>query len=244
MSQFSTGDLAKAVGVSVRTVQYYDQRGILVPAELTEGGRRSYGQKELERLQTICFLRDLDFSLAQIKKLLDEENIDQVLGLLLEDQVVKLEAEERAIRDKLTRTHDLQKQVAKRSQLSVESLSDISRFMETKLQWRRFLLKKLGLALGLTVIYVLMLWLLDMSSLSWLMFFLTPLYVLLVFLLTNRIRKQMNYLCPNCHQTFEPDFLPFSLAGHTPRTRKLKCPHCQVKSYCLVLVKEKEASSN
>lgn len=38
MSQFSTGELAKAAEVSVRTVQYYDQRGILTPSEVTEGG--------------------------------------------------------------------------------------------------------------------------------------------------------------------------------------------------------------
>ena len=37
MSQFSTGELAKAAEVSVRTVQYYDQRGILTPSEVTEG---------------------------------------------------------------------------------------------------------------------------------------------------------------------------------------------------------------
>ncbi len=40
MSQFSTGELAKVAEVSVRTVQYYDQRGILTPSEVTEGGRR------------------------------------------------------------------------------------------------------------------------------------------------------------------------------------------------------------
>ena len=73
MSQFSTGELAKAAEVSVRTVQYYDQRGILTPSEVTEGGRRIYYESDLDRLQVICFLRDLDFSINQIKKLLQEE---------------------------------------------------------------------------------------------------------------------------------------------------------------------------
>ena len=74
MSQFSTGELAKAAEVSVRTVQYYDQRGILTPSEVTEGGRRIYHESDLERLQVICFLRDLDFSIKQIKKLLNDIN--------------------------------------------------------------------------------------------------------------------------------------------------------------------------
>lgn len=41
---YTTGDLAKLAGVSVRTVQYYDKRGILSPSDLTEGGRRIYGE--------------------------------------------------------------------------------------------------------------------------------------------------------------------------------------------------------
>ena len=73
MSQFSTGELAKAAEVSVRTVQYYDQRGILTPSEVTEGGRRIYHESDLERLQVICFLRDLDFNQSN-QKLLQEEN--------------------------------------------------------------------------------------------------------------------------------------------------------------------------
>lgn len=67
MSTFSTGELAKEAEVSVRTVQYYDQRGILTPSKVTEGGRRIYHESDLERLKVICFLRDLDFSINQIK---------------------------------------------------------------------------------------------------------------------------------------------------------------------------------
>jgi DNA-binding transcriptional MerR regulator len=40
MSQYSTGDLAKLGGVSVRTVQFYDTKGLLPPSDLTDGGRR------------------------------------------------------------------------------------------------------------------------------------------------------------------------------------------------------------
>ena len=91
MSQFSTGELAKAAEVSVRTVQYYDQRGILTPSEVTEGVGESITNQDLERLQVICFLRDLDFSIKQIQKLLQEENREQVLELLLTDQIESLE---------------------------------------------------------------------------------------------------------------------------------------------------------
>ena len=107
MSQFSTGELAKAAEVSVRTIQYYDQRGILTPSEVAEGGRRIYHDSDLERLQVICFLRDLDFSINQIKKLLQEENREQVLELLLTDQIESLEKSSKEIEVKLKRARHL-----------------------------------------------------------------------------------------------------------------------------------------
>ena len=46
MSQYTTGEVAKLCGVSVRTVQYYDTRDIVCPTELSEGGRRLYSEDE------------------------------------------------------------------------------------------------------------------------------------------------------------------------------------------------------
>ena len=109
MSQFSTGELAKAAGVSVRTVQYYDQRGILVPSEVTDGGRRIYRESDLERLQVICFLRDMDFSIAQIAKLMREDNMEQVLVFLVMDQIEHLEGSLTESKRKLNRAKELQK---------------------------------------------------------------------------------------------------------------------------------------
>ena len=238
MSQFSTGELAKAAEVSVRTVQYYDQRGILTPSEVTEGGRRIYHESDLERLQVICFLRELDLSINQIKKLLQEENREQVLELLLTDQIESLEKSSKEIEVKLKRARHLQKATAKWRQLSVEDLSDISRLMENQksgrhLQWRLYgsivLLSLLYLVGLLIVIYYFK----DPRGL----FIVCPAFVIVMNLLVFHYRKQVEYLCPNCHKTFDPSFKEFAIAGHTPRTRKLTCPHCHVKSYCLELAK-------
>ena len=59
MSQYTTGELAKQCGITVRTVQFYDQRGILIPSALTEGGRRLYSGEDLKKMKIICFLRDM-----------------------------------------------------------------------------------------------------------------------------------------------------------------------------------------
>ena len=71
MSKYTTGELAKLCGVTVRTVQYYDSRGILIPTELSEGGRRLYTDDDLRRLRIICFLRDMGLPIDAIAQLLD-----------------------------------------------------------------------------------------------------------------------------------------------------------------------------
>lgn len=238
MSQFSTGELAKAAEVSVRTVQYYDQRGILTPSEVTEGGRRIYHESDLERLQVICFLRDLDFSIKQIKKLLQEENREQVLELLLTDQIESLEKSSKEIEVKLKRARHLQKVTAKRSQLSLDDLSDISRLMENQKSWRNLQLRMYGSIILASLLYIIALLIViyyfkDPRGL----FIVCPAFVILVNLLVLHYRKQFEYLCPNCHKIFDPSFKEFALASHTPRTRKLTCPHCHVKSYCMELAK-------
>lgn len=64
--RFTVGELAEMVGVSVRTLQYYDGAGLL-KATFSEGGRRMYGQKDLLKLQQILFLKSLGFPLQKIK---------------------------------------------------------------------------------------------------------------------------------------------------------------------------------
>ena len=52
---YTTGEVAKLCSVSVRTVQYYDDRGILIPSQLSEGGRRLYTEEDVKRILTgIC----------------------------------------------------------------------------------------------------------------------------------------------------------------------------------------------
>ena len=240
MSQFSTGELAKAAEVSVRTVQYYDQRGILTPSEVTEGGRRIYYESDLERLQVICFLRDLDFSINQIKNISQEENREQVLELLLTDQIESLEKSSKEIEVKLKRARHLQKATAKRHQLSLEDLSDISRLMENQKSWRHLQLRMYGSVILTSLLYLLGLLVVfyyfkDPRGL----FIVCPTFLIAINLLVYHYRKQVEYLCPNCHRTFDPSFKEFAISGHTPRTRKLTCPHCHVKTYCLELAKTK-----
>ncbi len=69
----SIKEVKKRTGVTVRTLRYYDQIGLLPPADKTEGGHRLYGEKELIKLQEIQFLKSLGFSLHEIKEMLSNE---------------------------------------------------------------------------------------------------------------------------------------------------------------------------
>lgn len=135
MSQtYSTGDLAKLAGVSVRTVQYYDKRGILEPSQLSQGGRRIYSESDLEQLQIICFLRDLDFSIEQIKKVMAEANASQVLTMLLEDNIASLK------QDMAKRKSQLDTLKGQSGQ-SLKLVSDMTIVMDNQKNWRRLQLK-------------------------------------------------------------------------------------------------------
>ena len=103
MSQYTTGELAKQCGITVRTVQFYDQRGILVPSTLTEGGRRLYSEEDLRKMKIICFLRDAGLSLDTIGRLLKEDDPGSVIALLLVQQEQVLQAEIGERREKLER---------------------------------------------------------------------------------------------------------------------------------------------
>lgn len=65
------GELAKRTGLSVRTLHYYDEIGLLEPSKHTQSRHRLYGAAELERLQQIKSLRQLGFSLEEIRDCLD-----------------------------------------------------------------------------------------------------------------------------------------------------------------------------
>ena len=182
----------------------------------------------------------MDFSIKQIQKLLQEENREQVLELLLTDQIESLEKSSKEIEVKLKRAHHLQKATAKRHQLSLEDLSDISRLMENQKSWRHLQLRMYGSVILTSLLYlmgllVVIYYFKDPRGL----FVVCPAFIIVMNLVMFHYRKQFEYLCPNCHRTFDPSFKEFALAGHTPRTRKLTCPHCHVKSYCLELAKTK-----
>lgn len=71
---YTVKEVARLTGTTVKTLHHYHKVGLLEPCRVTEGGYRIYGIKELERLQQILFYRELDFSLKDIIKAMDDES--------------------------------------------------------------------------------------------------------------------------------------------------------------------------
>jgi DNA-binding transcriptional MerR regulator len=92
----TVGALAKRVGVSIRTLRYYDEIGLLAPARHTAAGYRLYGAGDVARLQQIRSLRQLGFSLDEIQAFLRDPAFSplQTIELHLE----RVRAQTRALR--------------------------------------------------------------------------------------------------------------------------------------------------
>lgn len=181
--KYSTGDLAKEAGVTVRTVQYYDKRGILSPSELSEG-----------------------------------------VGL--------------SKKDKLDKAVNLLKTVEKQDSKTLGYLSDIVLMEENKRKWG-----KLQKSIVLQVVMIIMVYItLIIAAVSlnqrWLMWIAVTVFLIAMNGMVWYFKQQVVYLCPNCHQTFTPTYQAFNLAKHTPKTRKVFCPHCHQKSHCIELARE------
>lgn len=86
-------EMSKITRVSVRTLHYYDEIGILPPAVTTDAGYRLYDDTNLERLQQILLFRELEFSLRDIKKILDSPGFDREKALAEQIELLRLKKE-------------------------------------------------------------------------------------------------------------------------------------------------------
>jgi len=85
-------EVAKQTKITVRTLRYYDQIGLLTASSKTEGGHRLYSEEELKKLQYIQFLKGMGYKLQDIKDMLSDSNwnwsnsLKNQLAYILEEQ--------------------------------------------------------------------------------------------------------------------------------------------------------------
>lgn len=96
-------EVADVVGISVRTLHYYDEIGLLIPDDTTKSGYRLYSERNLEQLQQILFFRQLGFPLKEIKAMLESPTFNQVEALQMHRDIL---LEKRKNIDELIQTID------------------------------------------------------------------------------------------------------------------------------------------
>lgn len=74
--KISISALAKAAGISTRTLRFYESAGLLIPKARNSSGQRLYDADQKLILQQILFYRDLDLSLSEIKQIINDPNFD------------------------------------------------------------------------------------------------------------------------------------------------------------------------
>ena len=233
MSKYTTGELAKLCDVTVRTVQYYDNRGILVPSQLSEGGRRLYSDEDLKRLRLICFLRELDLSINTIDQLLREEHPQKIIDLLLQQQANILTDEISQRQKKLDKLTALRKGLKTVSDFSVESLCDIADIMENKKKLKKIRWGMAGIAVPAELIELGSILLAVHLKAWWPLAVGMPIFLGLCVWLVCFYYGKVSYQCAECNRVFKPKFGQFMFATHTPTTRKLTCTACGHKGFCL-----------
>ena len=130
----TVNEVSKMTGVSIRTLQYYDQIGLLKPAEYTESGYRLYDDAALEKLQQILLFRELEFPLKDIKEIVNRSDFDKTKAL--EQQIELLELKKEHIENLLNMCKYLKVRGVKKLNFSAFDTSKLDEYAKkAKEQW-------------------------------------------------------------------------------------------------------------
>ena len=127
-------DISKLSGVSVRTLHHYDAIGLLKPAKVTEAGYRLYDTASLQRLHAILLLKELQFSLKDIKEILDAPGFDPMEAL--QQQIGLLELQRQHLTELIAHARQIQETGVIPMDFSSFDTEKIDRYAaEAKKQW-------------------------------------------------------------------------------------------------------------
>ena len=233
MSKYTTGEIAKLCGVSVRTVQYYDDRGILVPSKLSEGGRRLYTEDDLKRMHIICFLREAGLPINSISALFAEKNPENIISILLDEQEQVLREELSERQAKLDLIDGIKRELKELDTFSVESIGDIAHVMKQKNKLNKMRLTMVFTGIPVTALQWTSIVLWITNGLWWLVVIWALVAIPWEICISKYYFDHVAYICPECHEVFKPKMKEVFWAYHTPKMRRLTCKKCGRKGLCV-----------
>lgn len=239
MKYYSTGEIAKLCDISIRTVQFYDEKGLLKPSHITEGGRREYNSEDLKKLRLICLYKKFGFSLSTIKDIISKEDNDKTMLLLLEEQEKILENKKEEI-DKKCNDLKLIKKSLIESDILVSGLNyDIERIISNKRKLKivHLFMIFLGIIADILEIGAIVLWIIK--GIWWPFIIMLPIVLLLCCYMTFIYIKNTIYICPNCLGKVKPSLKEYLFSKHTAKTRKIYCKKCHESYYAVEIYDEK-----
>ena len=121
----TVGEVAKKMGTTVRTLQYYDKEGLLSPSAESEGGRRLYTDKDLVTLHQILSLKSLGFSLDDIKRRLISLETPADVATALTEQADSIREKIAQLTDSLTAIEQLKAEVLQMQAVNFKAYADI-----------------------------------------------------------------------------------------------------------------------
>ena len=240
MSKYTTGEVAKLCNVSVRTVQFYDDKKLLCPSELTEGGRRLYNDDDLKRMHIICFLRDAGFPINSISALFEEKNPGAIISVIIEQQEQALRADMSQLQKQQKLIDGIKRELKEVENFSVESIGDIANIMKNKNELKKMRWQMILAGIPVTALQWVSVILWVTKGMWWLFAVWGVVAVVYGVWVSKYYFKHVAYICPECHEVFKPRLKEAFWAHHTPKMRKLTCPKCGIKSMCVEVYANKE----
>ena len=236
MSKYTSGELAKLCNISVRTVQFYDSKGLLHPTELTDGGWRLYTDDDLIKLRLICMIKFFGISLDSIQGILNSDAPAKVLTLLLDEQLKRLDSQRNEMQKQIDAIKIIKESIRHKEAIPVNSINDIEHMMKNKKGLRKV---RITLLIG-AILTILPWW----GTIAWWILkgiwipfaIYTPIHLIICLFLVQYLRRNTDYICPECNKVFRPTMRNFMFTSGN-KTRWLTCPECGHAGYCVEVYK-------
>ncbi|MBF0812393.1 MULTISPECIES: MerR family transcriptional regulator [Staphylococcus] len=235
MTQYQTGELAKQCDVSIRTIQYYDRKGLITSTKTEQNGRRVFDEQSKQDLEIILILKRFGFSLKDIKKITVEENKLKSVRSMIEQRALNIEYEIQRNQMLLSEIKQFKNYIDKDSQAPLNKLLETNQYVTNKGNMNILTRSIIYRVLPVVIVQYTALLASVITRKWWPSISVLPFLIAFAVYFTRFIYKHLMYVCPNCQEVFKPNIKSWLFASHTPKTRKLQCPNCCETSHCMAI---------